>query len=79
MASMREDQDDLDAVQLLVVQEVQKYPELFDKSHTMYKKCIYKIQLWGKIAKDLGISGRSTILKTSRSRSVHVFIYVSKL
>ena len=66
MATIREDDEDLDPVQLLIIQEVEKFPELYDKSHAKYKKRIHKVQLWAKIAKDLNIAGMFVVSVRSR-------------
>ena len=52
------EEEELDAVQLLIVQAVEKYPELYDKGHRDYKKRVQKIRLWDKIAKELNIPGK---------------------
>ena len=50
--------EDLDAVQLLIVQAVERYPELYDKASPDYKKRTHKIKLWDKIARELHIPGK---------------------
>ena len=52
------EEEELDAVQLVIVQAVEKYPELYDKGHKDYKKRVQKIRLWDKIAKELSIPGK---------------------
>ena len=61
MATVTEDDSDLDPTQLLIVQKVEIYPELYDKAHARYKKRIHKIQLWAKIARELSLTGTCSV------------------
>ena len=71
--------DDLDAVQLLIVQAVEKHPELYDKASPDYKKRTQKIKLWDRLAKELNIPGkivscRSKLHKKQVKQTVSVVI-----